>query len=103
MTTLPCFVCGTEMEPVMPPDHEHPDYNQPWGGTRFQTGGHYGSIFDPMNSDKLEINICDICLIEGNANVVVRTPCRCDHCLGYVAPAKPWDPDEWTIATEEGQ
>lgn len=55
---VPCIACGKALEPVM-----HPSENQPYAGTAFTTGGHYGSCaFDPMTGHYLEINICDVCL-----------------------------------------
>jgi hypothetical protein len=61
---LPCIVCGYEPEPV---DHDrHEDNNQPYGATAFTSHGHYGStVFDPMDGQYLEINICDTCLRRG--------------------------------------
>ena len=55
---VPCIACGKALEPVI-----HPSENQPYAGTAFTTGGHYGSCaFDPMTGHYLEINICDVCL-----------------------------------------
>jgi len=59
---LPCFVCGTQLEPAIPGEEED---NQPAGGTTFRALGNYGStIYDPvgMPSTHIEINICDNCL-----------------------------------------
>lgn len=56
--TLPCIICGAALEPATPFEE-----NQPYAGTTFATRGHYGStVFDPMNGDYLQINICDPCI-----------------------------------------
>jgi hypothetical protein len=53
-----CIICGREFESVE--RDIDPSENQPYGGTTFQSYGHYGStIFDPMDKSWLEINICD--------------------------------------------
>jgi hypothetical protein len=61
--TLPCIVCGAELEPVGSP---FPEYgNQPYGGTVFESSGQYGStVWDPCltSDDKLEITVCDQCM-----------------------------------------
>jgi hypothetical protein len=55
---LPCVVCGKSLANVF--DEVE---NQPWQGLAFTTQGHYGStIFDPMDGQNLELNICDECL-----------------------------------------
>jgi hypothetical protein len=60
---LPCIVCGAQLRNVVD-DVE----NQPDGGTAFITHGHYGStVFDPMNGEYLEINVCDQCLVAAGA------------------------------------
>lgn len=48
--------------------------NHPMGGVEFTSPGHYGTIvFDPMNGDRLAINICDWCLAEfGKAGAVLQ-------------------------------
>jgi hypothetical protein len=56
---LPCIRCGVLPESVDPGRGD----NQPYAATAFSTGGHYGStVFDPMNHERLEINVCDPCL-----------------------------------------
>lgn len=58
--TLNCIVCRKTLEPGTPFED-----NQPADGIEFFTYGHYGTtVFDPMNGDKLAINVCDPCLIE---------------------------------------
>ena len=55
--TLFCVRCDGSMENV------NTAGNQPMGGLAFVSHGHYGStVFDPMNGDYLELNICDACL-----------------------------------------
>jgi hypothetical protein len=55
---LPCLVCGAVLRNVL----DEVD-NQPDGGTACTTEGHYGStVWDPMNGEFLEFNVCDECL-----------------------------------------
>lgn len=66
--TLPCIVCRKELPAVL---EDLP--NQPYGGTVFTSHGQYGStVYDPFNPYyRLELNVCDPCLIEaGTAGVV---------------------------------
>jgi hypothetical protein len=44
------------------------------GGIEFTSPGHYGTAaFDPMNGDRLAINICDWCLVEfGKAGAILQ-------------------------------
>lgn len=59
MIPSPCIICDTKLESAI---HD-PHYNQPYKGTCFETGGHYGSTyFDPMDGSALSIVICDNCL-----------------------------------------
>lgn len=60
--TLPCIVCGKQLQPVFADQ----DVNQPNDGLAFSTKGHYGStVFDPgLGTMSLEVNICDPCLTE---------------------------------------
>jgi hypothetical protein len=56
---LPCIVCGRELLNVFADMVE----NQPDSGIACTSGGNYGStVFDPMNGEYLELNICDPCL-----------------------------------------
>lgn len=57
---LPCIKCGKPLKNV-----DEGSDNQPYGGTEFQTRGHYGStIFDPMDDPfRLVVNICDTCIL----------------------------------------
>lgn len=65
---LPCLVCGAVLENVdsnwqRPHGHPPTDPNQPYGGTEFVTGGHYGStFFDSFSGEELVITVCDPCL-----------------------------------------
>lgn len=66
--TLPCLVCGKTLSSVLP----NPDINQPNDGTAFSTSGHFGStVFDPANGTLLEVNVCDPCLVERHARVLL--------------------------------
>lgn len=59
--TLPCLVCGKPLKSVLP----NPDMNQPSDATSFTARGQYGSTaFDPMDGTLLQINVCDLCLLE---------------------------------------
>lgn len=83
-TTLPCIVC----KKPLPPAFEGPeaDTNQPYGGTTFHAHGQYGStVFDPMDNQGLEINVCDPCLVKAadDLTVIHNTPVR----------ARFWDSD----------
>ena len=54
-----CIVCEKELKNYML------DGVQPSEGVCFNTSGHYGStVFDPMNASKLEICVCDKCLLD---------------------------------------
>ena len=56
---VPCIVCGKVLQSAIPGA-----INQPYAGTAFMTTGHYGSTaFDPMDGSRLEIIVCDPCLI----------------------------------------
>jgi hypothetical protein len=68
-------------------------YNQPYGGTVFKCGGHYGStVFDPTHGGvHLEINICDECLKNHKERVImVQGKPRPDPEYDV----EPWNP-EW--------
>lgn len=57
---LQCIACGRELKNV-----DDDSVNQPYCGTAFISHGHYGSTaFDPMDGHYLEINVCDLCLIQ---------------------------------------
>jgi hypothetical protein len=54
---LPCIVCGEDLHGL---DHRQ---NHPNNGLEFTATGHYGTrVFDPMNGDRLAINVCDPCM-----------------------------------------
>lgn len=58
---FPCLVCGREFCNVVSIE-QCP--NQPYEAATFNSSGHYGcTVFDSFTSAKLEINICDECLI----------------------------------------
>lgn len=75
-----CIVCRKPLENLSEDDR----HNQPIGGTAFQTLGHYGSDFDPMDGTFLEINICDPCLKSAGADGMVL--------MGFPQPAAPRGP-----------
>lgn len=57
--TFPCIICHKVLENVLDDLKD----NQPYNALEFVTRGHYGSTyFDPMNGDKLIVNICDDCV-----------------------------------------
>ena len=84
---LPCIVCGAELKSAFPP--EYTTDNQPYAGTAFTTGGHYGStVFHSMGGSRLEINVCDPCLKKNVSRVGYRTylPPKRQH-----VSLKPWN------------
>ena len=59
MSLIRCLACGHPLENLKPIERGF----QPGGGLQFETSGHYGStLFDPKNSTKLQIAICDPCI-----------------------------------------
>lgn len=57
-----CIVCNTSFQSAGAEGD-----NQPYEGTTFTSGGHYGSTaFDPMDGSLLEVNVCDSCLVEAS-------------------------------------
>lgn len=86
---LPCIVCAKPLVNVS----EDAD-NQPYVGTSFSSHGHYGStVWDPMDGELLEINVCDTCLLRaGEAGRVLRyRPAQ--KTARYLAPV-PWKEDD---------
>jgi len=85
---LPCIVCGKPLRNVLD-DAE----NQPYVGTAFTASGHYGStVWDEgfRSQERLEINVCDTCLLRA---------ADAGKVLAYrSAPTQwlytPWKPDE---------
>jgi len=64
---LPCIVCGKQLRDAMHSEDAlgPPERNQPYAGTAFTTNGHYGStVFDEVFGQTIEINVCDICLLD---------------------------------------
>lgn len=58
---LPCIVCGRELREAL----QGFSVNQPSEGVLAIIDGNYGStVFDPMNGEMLQVNICDPCLVE---------------------------------------
>lgn len=88
--TLPCIVCGKDLESALPADLEG-GQNQPNDGTTFISHGQYGStVWDPMDrggNEMLEINICDPCLLQHKDKVLhVTRITTTDHRI------RPWEP-----------
>ena len=74
---LPCIRCDKELEPAS--DKGVRTAIQPYAGTSFSTSGHYGSTaFDPMDSSRIHINICDDCLKEkaSEGKVILSHPIK---------------------------
>lgn len=73
----PCILCGQELENVDWNESlgSSASENQPYAGTSFTSGGHYGSTcWDPFDGGSyLSVNFCDPCLLklraEGKINV----------------------------------
>jgi hypothetical protein len=61
MEVVPCIVCGNKLKPMDSGSPNHAD-----DANEFSTHGQYGStVFDPVNGDRLAVNICDKCLAAG--------------------------------------
>ena len=66
---LPCIVCGKELKNIS----DDVD-NQPEDGLAITTLGTYGStVFDPMDGNFLEFNICDQCIVNAGEQGRVYT------------------------------
>lgn len=64
MNALPCIRCGKQLRNVDFGREEEEFNNQPYNGTAFVTSGHYGStVFDEMHG-QIEVNVCDVCLLD---------------------------------------
>lgn len=85
-STVICFCCDKQMDNW---EYENKHRNggtsyvrvHPMGGLHFETYGHYGSrVFDPMDGKgtKLDIAICDECIIKG-VKKVYGTGCNHVH------------------------
>lgn len=64
---LPCIRCGKQLRNVgmWKENGGIPETNQPYNGTAFSTNGHYGStVFDRFQGERIEINVCDVCLLD---------------------------------------
>lgn len=58
---LPCIMCGRPLCNVVSTKQSQ---NQPYEACSFTGRGHYGcATFDSLDGAKLEINICDDCLL----------------------------------------
>lgn len=59
---LPCIVCGRTLCNVVSTE-QCP--NQPYEACTFNAHGHYGcTVFDEFDGARLEINVCDDCLVK---------------------------------------
>ena len=88
--TLPCFKCGKILPPVFP---DGSDRNQPYYAVTFETHGQFGStVFDEFDGAKLEINVCDECLVQGKDAVL------CQEGIPHRG-WKPWTPPVEKIPT----
>lgn len=55
----PCIVCGNQLDEIGSGSPNHAD-----DANEFCTTGQYGStVFDPVNGDRLAVNICDKCIV----------------------------------------
>lgn len=71
-TMATCIVCDRSFESAA--NDPHFDF-VPYAGTLFYATGHYGStVFDPMDSARLEIIVCDPCLRDREARVALILP-----------------------------
>lgn len=64
---LTCLLCDRQLTPIAPDC-----VDQPYGGTRFDSYGHYGATaFDDGGARYLSSTICDPCLVERAARITV--------------------------------
>lgn len=84
---LPCLICGKKLDPAISNDKEN---NQPADGTAFASYGHYGStVWDPQMGTRvrLEITICDLCLIASKERTQVAV-----QTVKYIQEYREWNP-----------
>lgn len=63
LNPLPCFVCGRALVLGIEPDN-HPFENLPKDGLGFESEGHAQAWFNPPGDrDRLEIAVCNPCLV----------------------------------------
>jgi hypothetical protein len=99
VTTLPCIVCDRALGQVI--SGVAVGFNHPNGGIAFSSPGHYGTtVFDPMNGDTLEINVCDNCLMAAGrrGRVIHHRPSQ----QRSGASAAFWTPPSDTDGSPEG-
>jgi hypothetical protein len=69
---LPCIVCGRPLDNAIAgllDDTFSGLANLPADATIFTSHGNYGStVFDPLDGSLLQVNICDACLLTGQAS-----------------------------------
>lgn len=96
MKTLACFRCDRVLEPVF----KESELNQPRDGVVFDTHGQYGSrIFDELDGAKLQINICDECLVRNRKQVAFREGCPKREWLQW---SPDWLPDDLAVLAAPG-
>lgn len=102
---LPCIKCGKPLKNV-----EEGSDNQPYGGTEFQTMGHYGStIWDTRmyggeadtpegQASHLVVNICDTCILRAIDAGVIQS-----RGNGIELSREPITPESraWVLAQNE--
>ncbi len=81
-----CLICKIE------PSRAFNDTDiPPYGATMFTSPGHYGStVWDPFgfSGDLLQITICDACLVERQADILIRRAKPSEVMFEYL----PWIP-----------
>lgn len=88
--TLICIVCKRQLDQAF-----RDSDNVPYGGVVFNARGNYGStVYDPFSQDEsLEINVCDMCLLEAAANGAVLHVRRSRPASPNITYTK-WTPNE---------
>lgn len=92
-----CIACRKELENILGQKGL-----QPLDGTAFWSSGHYGStVFDPMDCSKLEIVVCDECLLKAAADQGVSKRRIVTH---HQTTVEQWNPDaeeKWETIEDE--
>lgn len=105
--TLPCIKCGRQLESAFGDNPPEDAYNQPYAGTTFTSGGHYGStLYDPSTNmgslghthEFIEINVCDPCLKDAAAAGVVL---RGVSTTSQTTTATPWVPETYEESVDD--
>lgn len=88
---LPCLLCRKELESIVKPGP------QPAGAVMFTSPGTFGSgVFDDIDGSRLQINICDECLIS-NHDLVWYTQ---ERKVTKILKSYPWVPVPVEIGEE---